>query len=254
MEEKHVMNLNIAVVDDSRLDAENLSRVVQRWLTENQHAYSSLTHYSNGEELLRNFEPDKFNLVFLDILMKNLNGIDTARKIRLYDKHALLVFTTTSREFAFDAFPLHPFDYVIKPYESKKLGQVMTEAINFLNAPDPSINVRVSRSVYSVPLRSILSVSARDHYVELTLTDGRCVLCSMSFSEFEAMLKDDSRFLLCNRGVIINMDSVSSLTRDRDVFIMNDGSRCALRVRGRTKILDEFTQYQLMRVKGEILR
>ncbi|MBQ7732567.1 MAG: response regulator transcription factor [Synergistaceae bacterium] len=248
------MNLNIAVVDDTRLDAERLSRVVQRWLTENQHDPGNLTHYSSGGELLRNFEPDKFNLVFMDILMKDINGIDTARQIRVTDKRTLLVFTTTSREFAFDAFPLHPFDYVIKPYESEKLGQVMSEVINVLKAPEPSIDVRVSRSVYSVPLRSILSVSARDHYVELTLTDGRCVLCSMSFSKLEAMLQDDPRFLLCNRGVIINMDSVSSMTREKDVFIMKDGSRCALRVRGRAKILNDFTQYQLMRVKGEIPR
>ena len=248
------MNLNIAVVDDTRLDAERLSRVVQYWLTEKQHDSGKLTHYSSGEELLNNFEAGKFNLVFMDILMNDLNGIDTARQIRLTDKHALLVFTTTSREFAFDAFPLHPFDYIIKPYESARLGQVMTEAVKFLNAPDPSINVRVSRSVYSVPLKSILSVSARDHFVELTLTDGRCILCSMPFSELEAILKDDPRFLLCNRGVIINMDSVSSMTREKDVFIMSDGSRWALRVRGRAKLINDFTQYQIMRVKGEIPR
>ena len=109
-------NLNIAVVDDVRLDAEKLSRVVQRWLAESKQAAGTLTYYTNGEELVKNFEPDKYNLVFMDILMQNLNGIDTARKIRNRDNRTLLVFTTSSREFAFDAFPLHPFDYVLKPY------------------------------------------------------------------------------------------------------------------------------------------
>ncbi|MBQ6772811.1 MAG: response regulator transcription factor [Synergistaceae bacterium] len=248
------MNLNIAVVDDMRLDAEKLSRVVQRWLTENEQASWTLTHYMNGEELIKTFEPDKYNLVFMDILMQNLNGIDTARKIRNYDNHALIVFTTTSREFAFDAFPLHPFDYVLKPYDSERVTQVLSEAVNFLKAPDPVINVRVSRSVYSIPLRNIAVVSARDHFVELNLTDGRCLLCSMSFHEVEKVLNDDLRFLLCNRGVIINMDSVSSLTRNKDVFVMKDGSRCVIRVRGRANIIDKFTQYQLLKLKGEIQR
>ena len=248
------MNLNIAVVDDTRLDAEKLSRVVQHWLSDSRQHTGTLTHYPNGEELLKNFEPDKYNLVFMDILMQNLNGIDTARKIRLCDNHTLLVFTTGSREFAFDAFPLHPFDYVLKPYESERVIQVLSEAVNFLKAPDPVINVRVSRSVYSIPLRNIAVVEARDHFVELVLTDGRCLLCSMTFGEVEAVLKDDSRFLLCSRGVIINMDSVSSLSRSKDVFIMKDGLRCVIRVRGRAKILERFTQYQILRLRGEIQR
>ena len=249
-----LMNLNIAVVDDMRLDAEKLSRVVQHWLSDSKHHAGTLTHYSNGEDLLRDFEPDKYNLVFMDILMQNLNGIDTAKKIRRFDSHALLVFTTGSREFAFDAFPLHPFDYVVKPYEYERVTQVLSEAVNFLKAPDPVINVRVSRSVYSIPLRNIEVVQARDHFVELNLTDGRCLLCSMSFHEVESVLNEDSRFLLCNRGVIINMDSVSSLTRDKDVFIMKDGMRCVIRVRGRAKIIDQFTQYQILRIKSEIQR
>ena len=248
------MNLNIAVVDDTRLDAEKLSRVVQRWLAESKQAAGTLTYYMNGEELIKNFEPDKYNLVFMDILMQNLNGIDTARKIRDCDSHTLLVFTTSSREFAFEAFPLHPFDYVLKPYESERVTQVLSEAVNFLKAPDPVINVRVSRSVYSIPLRNIAVVEARDHFVELVLTDGRCLLCSMSFHEVEAVLNQDSRFLLCSRGVIINMDSVSSLTRNKDVFIMKDGYRCVIRVRTRAKILERFTQYQLLKLKGEIQR
>ena len=246
------MNLNIAVVDDQRIDAEKLSRVIQRRLEEKYKLSGTLAYYPDGQEFLKNFEPDKFNLVFMDILMNDMNGIDTAKRIRDFDNNLLLVFTTSSREFVFDAFPLHAFDYVLKPYDSERLAHVLDEAVKILQAPDPVINVRLSRSTYSVPLRNISAVSSSDHFCKLTLTDGRCLLCSMTFSEIEAMLNDDSRFLTCNRGIIINMDHVSSLTRDKDVFIMKDSTRYPVRFRGRSKIIELFTQYQILRLRGGI--
>ena len=254
------MSLNIAVIDDQRRDAEKLQRVINQYFDNNNmnaqdsNSIGTINYYPDGVCLLKNFEPGMYDLVFMDIIMSSLNGIDTARQIRLHDNKALLVFTTTSREFAFDAFPLHPFDYVLKPYEPERVTQVLHEALKVLRAPDPVIHVRVSRSTYDIPLRSISSVSSSNHVCEFTLTDGRCVLCSMTFSEIEAVLLNDSRFLVCNRGVIINMDCVQSLTRDKDVFIMKEGSRHPLRVRCRAKLLDEFTQYQIMRVRGEICR
>lgn len=245
------MSLNIAVVDDVRLDSEKLQNKIHRWFTENHNTSRTITCFNNGESLLRVFEPEKFQIVFMDILMKDMNGIETARKLRSRDNKTLLIFTTTSREFAFDAFPLHPFDYIIKPYESGQLAGVLSEAVRFLETPEPVIDVQVSRSTYTLRLRDISVVMSRDHFVEVVLSDGRCILCSMRFCDVEAKLTEDVRFLACNRGVIINMDCVNSLSRDRESFIMVDGTRIPIRVRGRAKIIDDFTQYQIARIRRE---
>ena len=248
------MDFNIAVVDDHRLDSEKLQRGIHRWFTDHHNSPRTVTCFSDGEALLRVWEPEKFQIVFMDIIMDRLNGIQTAQIIRASDAKALLIFTTASREYAFDAFPLHAFDYIIKPCNPDKLAQVLSEAIRVIEAPEPVLAVRVSRSVYKIKLRDISALLSRDHFVEVVLSDGRCVLCSMSFGEAVIGLEGDPRFLECHRGVIINMDCVASLNREKDAFIMNDGSHYAIRYRGRAKLLEAFTQYQIARMRGEVRR
>ena len=244
------MDFNIAVVDDQRLDSEKLTRGIHKWFTDNCDTPRTVTCFPDGEALLRVWEPEKFQIVFMDIIMNRLNGIQTAQILRASDAKALLVFTTSSREYSFDAFPLHAFDYIIKPCNPDKLAQVLSEAVRVLDTPEPVLMARVSKSVYKIRLRDISAVMSRDHFVEVVLEDGRCILCSMSFKEAEAGLEGDQRFLECNRGVIINMDCVASVSKGKDTFLMNDGSQYAIRCRGRMQIYDTFTQYQIARMHG----
>ncbi len=241
---------NIAVVDDKRIDGEKLQRGIQRWFDENISSPRNVICFLDGSSLLEVFEPEKFNIVFMDIIMNSLNGIDTARKLRDSDRKALLIFTTSSREYVFDAFPLHPFDYLIKPCSPERIGSVLSEAVKVLEDYEEALSVRVSRSTYRIPLRKISAVLSNDHFVEVVMSDGNCILCSMKFSEVEGGLMKDRRFLMCNRGVIINMDCVSSLSRDKSSIIMNDDTSYGIRVRGRTAIIAEFTQYQISRMRG----
>lgn len=247
-----VSAFNIAVVDDKRNDSGKLQQAVHRWFTENHESECSVSCFNDGLSLLKVFEPEKFHIVFLDIIMDKISGIDTAKRLRDYDSKTLLVFTTASDEFAFEAFPLHPFDYVIKPFTQERVGHVMSEAVKVLETPEPIFTARVSRSEYMIPLRKIQAVLAQDHYIEVVMTDGNCMLCSMKFCEAEEILMKDARFLFCNRGVIINMDCVSSLSRDKSAVIMLDGTHYAFRVRSRNELIRIFTQYQISRMKKVI--
>ena len=243
---------NIAVVDDKRTDSEKLLRGIHRWFSENHSSTENIACFPDGESLLKIFEPEKFHIIFMDIIMDSLSGIDTARRLRDSDSRTLLVFTTSSDEYAFEAFPLHPFDYVMKPCTPEKLGHVLSDAMRLLEAPEASLTVRVSRSVYKIPLRKISAVLSRDHFVEVVMSDGNCMLCSMKFGEVEDALMKHTRFLACNRGVIINMDCVSSLSRDKSSVIMKDGAQYAVKVRGRAAIIEAFTQYQISRMRRGI--
>ena len=245
------MDINIAVVDDRRIDSEKLQRTIQKWFDENHnHTLNNITCFNNGEAILKDFMPGKFHIVFMDIIMNDLNGIETSRKLRELDSQLVIIFTTTSSEYMPDAFPVHPFDYIIKPCDSDRINYVMKEAVRFIEKPDRILTVRVSRSIYDIRTRSISTILARNHCVELIMTNGDTLLCSMAFHEFEDMLEDDARFLECNRGVIINMDCVLSLNRDKSMINMKDGSSYPIKIRKRTKIVEKFNQYQFSRIRN----
>ena len=152
------VNYNIAIVDDTRLDSEKLQRGINKWFHDHSQNINNLACYSDGMSLLKSFEPGEFQIIFVDIIMDSLTGIETVKKLRMIDNKVLIVFTTSSPEFAFDAFPLHPFDYVLKPYDPDRLAKVLNEAMKFLSSPESSITVRVSRSNYEISLRHISAI------------------------------------------------------------------------------------------------
>ena len=63
-----------------------------------------------------------YQVVFLDICMEGTNGIETAQRLRAADPDLLIVFVTSSPEYVWDAFPVHPFDYLLKPYKEESLS------------------------------------------------------------------------------------------------------------------------------------
>ena len=157
------MKLNIAVVDDILCEILKLENFIKNYFRESTHELGLLNSFTSGEELLKDFEPKKFHIVFTDIIMKDVNGIETARLLRADDTELLIIFTTTSREYAFDAFPVHPFDYLLKPYTEDAIYKILDEALRVLSVNEQFAIIRVSRSEYKIPLRLISSVVSQGH-------------------------------------------------------------------------------------------
>ena len=240
------MKLQFAVVDDLEPDRQGLAQDIQSWLAAEE-TLGEVRCFSAGQEFLRQFEPGEYSVVFMDICMDEMNGIETARRIRSADTGVLIIFLTTSEEYAFDAFPVHPFDYLIKPYNKERLRAVLAEAKRVLTTEDKRIEIRAPRARYMIPIRNISAAVSNGHSVEILTKDGPKVMSNNTFGEVEAELMKDERFLDCNRGIIINMDHVSSM--DGEVFVMKNGARFAMRVRERNQIIRKFSQYQLARMK-----
>ena len=173
------MELNIAVVDDTLSDVVRLKDFIRNWSYGGACELGIIQSYAGGEEMLKDFAPKVFHIVFMDIIMDNLNGIETARQLRQEDTELLIVFMTTSDEYAFKAFPVHPFDYVLKPYSRQRVEKVLDEAVRVLSASDPAVTIKSARSEYTVPMRLVSAVISQGHTVEINLTNGRSVSSRM---------------------------------------------------------------------------
>lgn len=105
------MLLRIAIVDDLPQDAERLQQALT---AEGQ---TNIIRYESGDALLSAISPEQLDALFLDICMEGTNGIDTARKLREQAPTLTIVFVTSSKEYVWQSFPVHPFDYLLKPFE-----------------------------------------------------------------------------------------------------------------------------------------
>lgn len=241
------MILNIAIVDDLSFDRERLEKDIYDFYKENNTTPVNIQAFSDAASMLRESEKITFNIAFLDICMDNMNGIVLAKKLREKDPHMLIVFLTSSREYAFDAFPIHPFDYLVKPYEYETLLGVLNEAVRVLNFSEPEITIRIPHGECRIPVSAIISVHSERHSVYLHTTEDNCIRSIMTFSQINDMLSGYPCFLLCNRGVLINMDYVLSL--EENSIRMKNGVVYPLRVRNRAELSAKFSQYQISKMK-----
>ena len=205
-----------------------------------------IEHFDSAEDFLPAFRKGGYDLVFLDICMDEMNGIELAKELRAADTQLMIVFQTTAREYAFDAFPVHPFDYLIKPCRQDEVDTVMAEAERVLRAGDPEITV-MAKSELQVPVRTISAAVASGRGVEIQLTNSQSLKTGETFRSISEKLGTFPSFLLINRGVIINMDHV--LAPEGDCIRMKDGALHPVKVNGRGAVMKEFNQYMISRVE-----
>lgn len=125
--------------------------------------------------------------------MEGTNGIDTARTLRRTDPDLPLVFVTSSPEYVWDAFPVHPFDYLLKPYREEKLFQLADELRRVLFRAEPELDVRIARQTVQLPLRKIQYAMSQNHYVRVVTDDGECRAVS-TFAQVEQLAAGAGKF------------------------------------------------------------
>ncbi len=115
------MKLRTAIVEDQKPDAERLEQLLKKAFGEEE---ILCRRFVCGDDFLKEFPGEGYQVVFLDICMEGTNGIETARQLRAADPELLIVFVTSSPEYVWDAFPVHPFDYLLKPYKEEKFDHL----------------------------------------------------------------------------------------------------------------------------------
>lgn len=238
--------IKIAIVDDIKQDAERLYACCTAWAAR-QHMELSVRYFSSGDELLSGEEAGLYELIFLDIYMTGKNGIETAKLLRQKNLSCMIVFLTSSQEHAWESFPLHPFDYIVKPYGRERIFAVLSDAAKVLSDTPTYLEITLNRQKIRLHASDICYAEAANHHVHITLTDGRTLKSYMRFLELQEALDTDARFLLCNRGVIINMDCIDK--SDENFFYLNNGSRIPLRIRDSQSLRNTFAAYQFERAK-----
>ena len=217
--------MRIAIVDDISEERTLLrNRLESQFSRRNVHV--DIFEYENGETFLTAAKECPFTVVFLDIYMNGSNGIDTAKELRRSDTDCLLVFTTTSTDHALEGFQVRALHYLVKPYSENDISVLADEILSRIPDSGKYIDVKVNGSNIQIPFRKIIYAEHFSHMIHIHTTAKKELVIRQSFSSFTAPLKEDSRFFVCNRGTIINMEHAVDF--DGTMFLLDDGSKIAV--------------------------
>ena len=121
--------IRIAICDDSLQGRELLQESLEYLLQENN-LQAEINSYSSGQELL--WEQNRYDILFLDIKMPNINGIQTAEKYREWYEDTIIIFLTFYEDYVFDGYKVNAFRYLKKPIEQRKLREALLSAVSKL--------------------------------------------------------------------------------------------------------------------------
>ena len=213
--------MRIAIVDDIAAER-NLLHTRLNYKLKQRSIQADVLEYESGEAFLADAEQQPFTVVFLDIYMDGMSGMEAAKALRKLDTDCLLIFTTTSTDHALEGFQVRAMHYLVKPYTEQDLTALIDEILSRIPQPDNYLTVKVSGSDIQLPCKEMLYAEHFSHMIHVHTTENRVLTTRMSFGQFTAPLKEDDRFFLCSRGIVINMEHAVDF--DGTAFLLDNGS------------------------------
>ena len=213
--------MRIAIVDDIAAER-NLLHTRLNYKLKQRSIQADVLEYESGEAFLADAEQQPFTVVFLDIYMDGMSGMEAAKALRKLDTDCLLIFTTTSTDHALEGFQVRAMHYLVKPYTEQDLTALIDEILSRIPQPDNYLTVKVSGSDIQLPFKEMLYAEHFSHMIHVHTTENRVLTTRMSFGQFTAPLKEDDRFFLSSRGIVINMEHAVDF--DGTAFLLDNGS------------------------------
>ena len=205
--------LTICICDDNQQDIAHIQAMTERLSREHPEFSLRSCAFSSPFALLERLEKqDGFDLYLLDILMPRLKGLELARRIRASGGTAEVIFLTSSREYALDAFEVDACGYLLKPVDWEKFQHVVLSAVRRLAEPDsPFFLLKTKTGLRKLLFRDLVMVESFNHSRVCTLTDGSKAVTSDTLASLLELLSADPRFFSPHRAYIINLEHVAAL-------------------------------------------
>lgn len=210
------MALRIAVIDDERPARSELKHQLRELLPDAQ-----IEEGDSGTAALSLAGAGKFDLFFLDINLGDISGTVLVNAIKTMQPGVKIIFVTAYSQYAVDAFELGVEDYVLKPYDKKRLEKVLERCVKRVPAPDEKIPIR--RIAISNDGKTIFEDIDNIIYIEtynrgcMIHAEGNEYYEGKNIGEFEKKL-EGKRFFRCHKSYLINLEKV------REVFPWGNNS------------------------------
>lgn len=213
--------LHIAICDDEIPELTNMSGLMEEYRKTKLPDLRYDT-FQGGFSLLSAMDSGvRFDIVFLDILMPQMSGMEIAAEIRKMDQHIKIVFLTSSPEYAVESYKVNACNYVLKPVYQEMLFQVMDDVLDRMQSPpERGFVIRdCSGGATKILLSQLMYCEVVSHCVFFYLSGERIVKSQISLGEVLQSLTGLSEFVQPHRSFLVNLHYVQRLTKTQLVLL-----------------------------------
>ena len=214
--------MRIAIVDDSRAEADDLIGFIRKYGSSN-HLPVTVEYYPDANKFLFHYTPD-YDCVFMDIEMPGMDGLTCAKDLRKMDRNVLLIFSTSFAQYAINGYEVDALDYLVKPYRYEDFSTALLRAQKRLkNSADCRIEIRNREGHFFIPEDSIYYVEQRLHSHVFHTDSGEYEEYG-TMTSVERILQNHPAFFRISGSFIVNLKYVTNVDGS-EVLVKNDSIR-----------------------------
>ena len=230
--------IHVAICDDEQNFVAHLTKLLQRYM-EDTGTQIRITCFYDGLELLEHYDPS-FDLIFLDIKMKLVDGLRTAEKIREMDQKVGILFLTTLVQYGLEGYKYGAVNYVLKPIQYVRLKGEMDRFLSrYARVEEESLVVVNDTGRYKIYLRELVYIETCKRNL-LLHTEEDEILCYRTMRELEKELMEKG-FLRSHASYLVNMAFIKSVKK-LDIQMLN-GEILPISQPKRKGVMEKLTEY-----------
>ena len=222
--------LRIALCDDDEKQLDQAAALLNTYLQPRPHLHGQVETFRSGGALLARAEnAGGFDLYILDILMPELDGINTGRRLRALGEGGEIIYLTSANDFAADSYDVRAFFYLLKPVEKTRFFLILDEAIEKRRlGQSKGIIISTTNGPQHILFEHILYAERMGRRIRYYCTDG--VIDSQTirlpFRDMVSSLLSDRRFYLCGASFVLNFQHVTGV--NKQTALLDNGQSVAL--------------------------
>lgn len=207
----------IIICEDNSADLKKLSELISAYLAQKNDTLTTVTAFDDPEKILDHVEGSSEPMIFiLDIMMPQASGIEIGKAIRKSHPESIIIYATSSKEYALDAFGVLAQRYLLKPLEKEQLFEALDFAFKQIETTtDRRFSLRTPQGIISVPFNDVLYVECASRMIDLHCVDGstyRSLFIRKNFESEIAPLLDDPRFVQTHKSFAVHMGHIEQLS------------------------------------------
>lgn len=228
--------MRIAICDDSQAARNEIICHLKQICNENEY---SVEEFQSAEELLEVFSESAFDIIFLDVEMKKIDGIDAGIKIREQDSKAIIIFISNHSKYALRAYDCEAFYFIVKPIEANKFKSVVQKAIE---------KYKLFHQYYIIKNRGqLIKLTINDIYYVEIYRKRLIFHTKAEIYETAGKIKEAIKalapygFYQTHQGYLVNMNKIKDFN-EFDIILDND-ERVMVSIRKKADVLKAYAEH-----------
>lgn len=207
--------IQIALCDDETEELDKVEEILRAWHRQHGRNEIVLRRFEDSVELLymigeESYSPD---LILMDIYMPHNSGIETARRLRKQGNTSRIIFLTSSKDYALEAFEVNAFQYLLKPVSEHRLFPVIEKACHDIEREQPRyILLQVDNQVRRVAFCDIVYCEAQGKKQCIYLKDGETISLRMTMAKLREMLSGCRECTKVGGSYIVNLEHIERMS------------------------------------------